>query len=277
MALLRNIPVIISVLNIETSQGGSMIIKQDGKLTLLLAHQTLINEATLVIVPSESGKTVLRHLGVTTPIEVLSEGMDFSRFESSLPLDKAIFQRYFRYDPTRKLVIGRGPYSYQGGLYDFIKIAKLIPQADFYYFGTKPIYWPLLLLMRPLRNLPANVHLKGNIDEEVYRSGLLNATAFLLCGHKVIGTTTLLDPMAAKTQIIAREGIVFHDLLSNGKTAFFAKDNDTLVKKVTDFMDEKIISTTEKAYQKAKLFDIVIVSSRLKNIYESLVTSSGKK
>jgi 1,2-diacylglycerol-3-alpha-glucose alpha-1,2-glucosyltransferase len=229
-----------------------------------------LNSATLVIVPTTSGKTILTHLGVTTPIEELSEGIIKARYNHEHEIEKGIFPRYFGYNPARPLVIANGRYSKESGLPDYIEIARKFPQVDFYYFGPQPTRWSFWYFKKEYRHAPSNVHLKKTVHEDVYRSALLNAKAFMLPGHYTAGTVSLLDPMMARVQIIARDEAVYPDFLIDKQNGYVAGSNYDLEKILEKYLSGELPSTIETAYKKALELDLEKIAPRLKDIYESL-------
>ena len=268
-ALLRKVPVIISALMSENDPDARLLAKKKGKWIIKPRDLAILQAATLVIVPTESGKTILAHLGVTTPIEVLSEGIIKGRYAGH-ELEKGIFPRYFGYNPKRQLVIATGRYSNESGLPDYIAIARKFPEVDFYYFGPQPNLFSLWFFKKKYRTAPRNVYLKKTIHEDVYRSALMNATAYILPSYYEAGTVSVLDPMMARCQIIARKDAVFPDLIVDKKTGYIAASNYELEKILVRFLAGQLEPTTETAYRKALELDLEKIAPRLKDIYESL-------
>ncbi len=269
-AYLRKVPIIISALMSENDPDARLLSKHDGKWEITTHDLAVLELATLIIVPTVSGKTILTHLGVTTPIEVLSEGIIKGRFNQEHELEKGIFARYCGYNPNRKLVIANGRYSQESGLPDYIQIARQFPDVDFYYFGPQPTLWSFWFFKKEYRQAPNNVHLKKTVHEDVYRSALLNASAFMLPSYYPAGTVSVLDPMLSKTQIIARRDAVYPDLVIDKITGYIGDSNHDLEKTLRHYLDGKIASTIEVAYQKALEVDLDIIAKKLKDIYETL-------
>jgi 1,2-diacylglycerol-3-alpha-glucose alpha-1,2-glucosyltransferase len=269
-ALLRKVPVIISALMSENDPDARLLLKTGDKWRIKQRDLAILQAATLIIVPTTSGKTILNHLGVTTPIEVLSEGVIKGRFVQGHELEKGIFPRYFGYNPKRQLVIANGRYSKESGLPDYIDIARKFPEVDFYYFGPQPNLLSLWFFKREYRTAPPNVYLKKTIHEDVYRSALMNAIVFMLPSYYPSGTVSVLDPMMSKCQIIARKTAIYPDLIIDKKTGFIGDSNYELEKTLARFLAGHQQATTEQAYQKALELDLEKIAPRLKDIYESL-------
>jgi len=268
-AHLRQVPVIISALMTENDPDARVLKKRGDKWEIGAADLATLQAATLVIVPTESAKTILTHLGVTTPIEVLSEGVIKGRFNQEHTLEKGIFLRYYGHNPARKFVMANGRYSKDSGLPDYIQIARKFPDVDFYYFGPQPTAFSLWFFKREYRHAPKNVHLHKTVHEDVYRSALMNAAAFMLPNYYPAGTVSILDPMMSRVQIIARRDAIYPDMIGDRQTGYIADSNYDLEKTLEKFLAGTLPPTTAKAYQKAVALDLEIGAKRLKDIYES--------
>jgi 1,2-diacylglycerol-3-alpha-glucose alpha-1,2-glucosyltransferase len=271
---LRKVPIIISALMSENDPDARLLIKRENKWDILQRDKAVLQLASLIIVPTQSGKEILLSLGITAPIEVLSEGVIKGRFNREHALEKGIFPRYFDYDVRRPLVIANGPYSKESGLPDFIEIARKFPNVDFYYFGPQPNLLSFWFFKKEYRHAPANVHLKKTVHEDVYRSALLNATVFMLPSHYPSGTVSVLDPMMSKCQIIARQEAIFPELVAHKATGYIASSNYELEKTLEAFLDGKLASTIELAYQKALEVDLETIAPKLKYAYEALAAQA---
>ena len=269
-AELRHVPIIISALMSESDPDARLLHRRGDKLEISPRDLAILQTSTLVIVPTDSGKTILTHLGVTTPIEVLSEGVIKGRFNHEHILEKGIFARYFGYNPSRPLIIANGRYSTESGLPDYIQIARKFPNIDFYYFGPQPNLWSFWFFKKEYRNAPSNVYLKKTVHEDVYRSALLNAKAFILPGYYQAGTVSVLDPMMSRCQIIARKDAIYPELIVDKQTGYLATSNYEIEKTLIKFVGGTLPPTTEAAYQKALSLDLEKIAPRLKDIYESL-------
>lgn len=274
-ALLKKAPVIISALMCENDPDASMLVQKGEVPTLTPRMLKLLNRVTLIIVPTDGGRIILKHAGVETPIRVLSEGVNLSRFDPNNELEKQIFLRYYHLEKNRKLVIGSGIYDKEAGLQDLVNIARKRPDTEFYFFGRKKGWFMPRVVRRITKVAPKNCHFHDIIDDDVYRSALLNANAYFITSYVKAGTVSLLDAMAAKCQIIARESAVYTDMLSNKKEAYICKTTSECEKKLSSFLDGKLAPTVEAAYTLAKKVDLKKVGVSLKDIYESVYYLGG--
>ena len=123
-----------------------------------------------------------------------------------------------------------------------------------------------------LTNLPRNVFLTKLIPDDVYRSALINADVYLSLGYKPAGVITILEAMAAKCQIIAREDTAPSDLLINGKNAYLGKFSETLVSLVTDYLNNQLQPTIETAYSEISMHNLESFGKDLLSIYKQQIS-----
>ena len=251
----NNIPVIVSALYCENDPLASYLEhkSKDGERTTELSSKALrfLNKADLVLVPSALSRDFLVDSGVTTDISISAPGVNISRFDYSREDEKAIFHRYFREDPKRKLVLGLGEYDgTMEGISAFITAGKMCPEALFYYIGreTIPGVYKSPKLRKIFNSAPKNVKFINVIPDDIYRSALLNAEIFVVPGYKTAGVMSIMDAMAAKCQIIARKQAVFPDFLVDGKTAYLGEFSETIASLIKDYLTGKLKPTTDEAY-----------------------------
>lgn len=273
-ALLNKAPVVISALMCESDPDAAMLI-QKGEVPMLKPRVLkILNRVTLVIVPTEEGRIILKHAGVETPIRVLSEGVNLSRFDQTKELEKQVFLRYYHLEKGSKLVVTVSDYEKDSGLADLASIARKRPDAEFYYFGRKKFFMPRAI-RHVIKSAPKNCHFNDIVDDDLYRSALMNANVCFLPGYKKGGTVTLLDAMAARCQIIARENAVYGDMLINKKHAYLCKNTTECEKRLSSYLDGFLEKTTDYAYELAKSKDLKKIGASLKDIYDSLYYFGG--
>ncbi len=275
IALAKKVPVVISALMCENDPDAAMLNQKGEVPTIKPRVLKILNRVTLILVPTETGRAILKHSGVETPIRVLSEGVNLSRFDKAKTLETQIFPRYFRVEKGRKLVISTGEYTESAGLADLVNVARKRPDAEFFFFGRKPRFFVPSHLKKIFRSAPKNCHFQDLVEDDVYRSALMNADVYLLPGFTKAGTVTMLDAMAAQCQIIAREEAVYNDMFVNKKDAYICKTTVELEKKLGAFLDGNLEPTIDSAYAKAKAVDLKKIGSVLKDIYDSLYYFGG--
>ena len=281
IAIERNVPTVVSALFGEDDPTTMFINykSKDGKRTNTLKARALrmLNKANLVLVPTESAKEFLIENGVTSQIEACIPGINLSRFNFSRKKEKELFYRYFREDKNKKIVLAMGEYSYNmEGIHALINAALKRPDVGFYYIGCESLGSSVGKAKKIIKNSPKNMHFVNILPDDIYRSLLLNADAFMLPGYNIAGIVSVEEAMAAKCQLIVRKSAVFPEFLKNERTAYIAEFSETLTSLCLDYLDEKIKPTTEDAYRKISDYNLENFGKQLLSLYESVIARNNK-
>lgn len=274
-------PVVVSCLYTEDDPVASYLEMDKKNKTSILTNKALkfLNKVDLVLVPCLKAKELLTLNGVTTPIEICHPGVNMARFDFSKQEEKEIFYRYYREDKKKKLVIAVGEYKGKmEGLSSFIGAARKSPNAMFYYIGKTTNGMKLNLKLKKIfNNAPKNVKFVDVPPDDIYRSALLNADVFMIPGYKIAGVTSIVEAMAARTQIIARKSTVFEGILEDGITAHLAEFSETLASLTRDYLDGKIKPTITQAYQEVSNYTLQAFGEELNKNYQLAIQNKVKR
>lgn len=267
------IPVVFSALMCEGDPEARLLTCKNNKISIASKIIKILNKCDLIIVPLEIAKELLISNGVETEIKVLSSGVNIARFDYSKPLEKEIVYRYFQLEKRNSLVICVGDYDDETSLENFVKAAEINKDAYFLFFGQSKKWFSLKKRIRKLiRHSPKNVLFKSIVPEDVYRSAVLNAEVFLIANSKKVGTITILDALASKTQIIMCEELLFKDnKIDNDVIAYSAKNKEELGLLIQKYLQHELRSTIDKGYKQAQKRSLQNVGLELKWIYQSLL------
>ena len=130
-------------------------------LTFLYRH------ADLVITPTEYSKQLITSYGVDVPVIAISNGIDLSKYCQS-PKKEQAFKNHFQVLPEQKIVMCAALYFKRKGIDDFVKVAEMMPDVRFIWFGETNL-WTVPGWVRRLvkKNHPANVEFPGYIKGEI--------------------------------------------------------------------------------------------------------------
>ena len=269
----NGIPVVMSALYTESDMEASYVEysskKEKRSIGLFPKAAKVLNKVNLILVPTEEAKEFLINNGITTPIEIVPTGVNISRFNYLRDDEKEVFYRYYREDKNKKLVISIGSYDNIDGVSAFIKTAKLNPNCAFYYFAqynSKSNFKSRITI----RRAPKNCHFVSVPEDDIYRSALVNSTLFMYNGYDIAGIVSVLEAMAAKTEIVIRSQPLFSNILINEKTCHIGQYSETLTAIACDCLNSKIYPTTEEAFNYAASQGLDKVGERLKEIYGTL-------
>lgn len=273
----NNIPVVISALYCESDPAASWLdykASKDGKREIILSLKNvkILNKATLVLVPSEGAKELLINSGVTSDIEIISPGVNLSRFDFTRIDEKEIFFRYYSEEKNRKLVVVLGDYNYMEGISSIIKMASKRKKELFYYFGPS-INGCSFKIKRMIKKSPSNIKFKTIPNDDIYRSALINASIFIYPGYKTIGYVSALEAMASKCQLVIRSQPLFKNLIMDGVNGYVVNYSETLTSIACDCLDGKITNMAEIAHKDVREHSLEKVSEKLKWFYQQAINT----
>ncbi len=268
----ENKPIVVSCLNAESDPVAAFLDFEykDGKTKYSLSHKTLkfLNSVSRILVPTSKAKEILEEFGVTTKIEVVMPGVNLSRFDIS-DEEKNLFYRYFREDTDKKLVVGNGSYDDIDGMGAFINAAKMSPNAIFYFFGQSKTF-SKSIISKLEKVAPPNCHFKEIVQDDIYRSALVNASIFVLPCYKNGGIISLLEAMAAKCEIIVRRQDLLEGFIIDGVNGHIGQFSETLVDLIKQCLNGTLKTTIGEAYKQVSQYSLVSFGEKLKQVYEDV-------
>ncbi len=275
----RNIPIICSAMQAENDPSSSFIRYKSGKeREIYVEDKTLrfLNRMDMVLVPSLQAKTLLTNSGVTSEVKVCPPAIDIHRFDKSRVEEREAFYRYFR-EEHKDLVVCVGDFQNVDGINVFLEIARQFPDILFFYFGPHRIKKANKKVQKLTKTDLKNVKFVGEVPEDIYISALLNAKLFLLPSYKPIGITSLFEAMGAKCQIIVRSEANLGGFLKEGENAYLGEYSETLVSLSRDYLNGKLPSTVNKAYNEVSQYSLQNIGDQLKRIYLEVVNIHNYK
>lgn len=252
----RKKPLIVSAFYAEDDRNASYFEYRVGfnkKTNIYLKSKSikLLNEADIILVPNTSCRDLLVNQGITTEVRTMMPGINLSRFNFSRDDEKDIFNRYFRRITDKKMVVGFGDQINNIKAFTaFIKIAKALPNIDFYYIS--PSINERKLRRRALLHgikCPKNCTTVNLMNDDLYRSALMNASMVIFPGFHTAGACSLADAMAAKCQIVLRKNNLIEPIVEDKVTALFGENDEQLVEITKKYFDNEIKPTIDAAYE----------------------------
>jgi len=273
----KNIPIVVSALYCEDDTRASYINFENkkGEKKISLTNRTFkfLNEADLVLVPTDNSKQFLIEEGITSPIEIQSPGGKAERFFEELhPLDKDIFFRYFKEPRDSKIVLAVGEYENMDGISALINAGKKCPEVSFYFIGRETLISKLNQETRAvLKTATENIHFLDVIPDDVFHSLLMNAHVFMVPSYKPAGIVSISQAMLAKCQLIVRKQKLTEDWLIDEKNAHVAEYSETLASLTHDYLQGNLTSTVDEAYNELSSRDLNVLGNELIKFYKQAI------
>jgi len=245
---------------------------KDGLPTLKWKSSRVLAKAAAVLCPNEVIAASIKDQGVTAPIKILPPSVNLTRFEFASPAERNVFKRYFGIRDEEKYVVSAGDYADRKVLDLLKEIAGLCPKVKFFFFGTKKhgaLY--ALQLRHYTRKAPKNLCFNPIVEDDVYRSAMLNASCYLLLNNAHPDCQTLFDAFAAKTQVVAYGNQKCNPILKNKENCYIVSSPQKAAKLIESLSQGLEKATIMQGYLLAKQNSLSSLAKKLKAVYADLL------
>ncbi|GAX48363.1 glycosyltransferase [Pseudolactococcus reticulitermitis] len=232
-------------------------------LTFLYRH------ADLVITPTDYSKQLITSYGVNVPVVAISNGIDLNKYRHS-PEKEQAFKDHFHVLPDQKIVMCAGLYFKRKGIDDFVKVAEMMPDVRFIWFGETNL-WTIPGWVRRLvkKNHPANVEFPGYIKGDIYEGAMTASDVFFFPSREETEGIVVLEALASDQNVVARDIPVYGGWLDH-HAATLVSTNDDFVSALRGVLDGEI-DKREAGRRVAESRSIESISSQLVAAYRQVL------
>lgn len=232
----------------------------------------LLNQVNLVIALSQSDKFVMVNNGVETPIEVIGGGTKPQKFYEMNELELKAFSQYASLNKTDSYAISVINYKCIKDVQMIIDLAREFKNIKFFIFTKKIRLFKMphksyALLKRP----PVNVKCIYMMDEDLYKSALMNASYFIVPYDTSATSMIIFDAMITRTPIFSIYSQAIDDILFHKHNAYISFNTEQMIQNIKDYINGDLPSLLDKAYKYAKGDSFEIVASKIKEAYQRLI------
>lgn len=224
-------------------------------------------QGDLVLTPTNYSKKILETYGLNRPIEVVSNGIDLDFWQAKAN-DRANFYKKYKLNPNKKTIISVGLPIKRKGIDDFIKLARIMDEYEFVWFGKldKALMDPDI--KREIENAPENFHTPGYVDSESIREAYSGSDLYAFLTHEETEGIVLLEALATKAQILIRDIEIFEEGFTDGGNIYKGKTLEDFEEKIKGILEGDLPDLTDLAYERAKEKSIEKTGKRLVDLYE---------
>lgn len=269
----EEVPLVVSALYSEDDKIAAFLKINAKTPTFLSKAGKIIDKADLVLVPSELEKAMVLSEYPDKWVEVLSPGVNEIRYlvDDEDEQTANLFYRYVRLPSGSPYFIGVGNSKDETKMESLKLLASKNPSCRFYYIcGDQGE--DRKRLNKLSRKYPGNLTLLPLLGDDIYRSAISKAKAYLEFGDGRFSATTILEAMASQTPIIAVNGLDGRSFLYNSK-AFAQLNKDWNMSQIEPKALEKAIIEGRKF---ARANTIEKIGTKLKELYQEVLDKKGK-
>lgn len=259
--------VVVHAHSTEEDFRNSFILSNQLAKTFRWWIKTIYMMADVIVTPTPYAKSLLQGYGIHLPIYAISNGVNLAKYQAH-PYKESAFRQHFQLKPGEKVVVSVGLWIKRKGILDFIEVAKRMPHLWFIWFGFTEKALITTEIKEALANLPVNVLMPGYITGDIIEGAFSGADAFFFPSYEETEGIVVLEALASRQTVIARDIPVYQPWLKSGVNSYLGKTNDDFVDLIDKVLHNKVPSTREQAYQTAIERDLPHIGQQLKKVYE---------
>ncbi len=235
--------------------------EKENKFTLKKESLKVYNQASTVVVFSSTQKRLLKEMGVTADIEVLSPiGNDYNAKDE---LTKSAFLYSFGLNKEAKYIIAIENYTQKTNFDNVIAVARIMPDIEFYLFDLKGKERSILSRVNE-DDCSENVHYLNDLSISLLPSLISKALALVVPDNTHIDSLFICDCMKTKVPIIAQENLILDDVLKDHCVLMKNNAVDELYRNIHEINN---INNIDQAERYISLFSTKEEAKKLEQIY----------
>lgn len=226
----------------------------------------------LIFVPTFESKGYLSHYGFLSPVVVLTPGINLARFDGVDELERETFGRYVGLQKGQKYAISTGNYQDIEGIKRLSYLAKIHSNLRFFFFGGSERNISYHEQKRLSKIYGKNISFYGVVEDDIYRSAISGALAYLSLGT-LPDYLSVLDAMSAKIPVYEITRPIYGNITKNEKTGYLRAEIENLDQCFSLGCKKEENTTIIEAYEFAKSMSLGALGKELVRNYENVLNS----
>jgi 1,2-diacylglycerol-3-alpha-glucose alpha-1,2-glucosyltransferase len=242
----------------------------DAQLRYMYSH------ADLIITPTPYSKGLIDSYGFKTKTVAISNGIDVKEYAPSAEAQRA-FRERFAIKEGEPFVMGVGFPFERKGLHDFFEVARSFPTIKFIWFGHLAAPLISAKAKKWIRQRPANAIMAGYCKGNLIHGAYQTATCLFFPSYEETEGIVVLEALASRCPLIARDIGVYKPWLHDGVNAHLCADNASFARNIASLLEngeKKEILDAGFAVAEERSLDKI--GAELKAAYESLISEKGR-
>lgn len=175
----------------------------------------------IVITPTEYSKGLLKSYGIQKKIYAVSNGVDTEFFQSrNKEKEKQELHEKYKIPMNRKVVVSAGHLIQRKGILDFLKLAKMMPETTFIWFGGGNDSLVTQEVKEAVKKKSENVIFAGYVEAEELRNAYCGADAFAFFSYEETEGIVVLEALACEVPVVLRDIPVYKGWIQDQMQAY---------------------------------------------------------
>ena len=222
----------------------------------------------VILTPTEYSKKILESYGLHQNIYSISNGVDTDSFR---PCKKrrAVFRSRYHLTDDDKVVISVGHTIERKGVFDYIELARRMPDVHFLWFGyTAPSLLPKAV-KDAMKNAPKNLNFAGYVEQEELRDAYCGADLFAFLSKEETEGIVVLEALACGIPTLVRDIPVYEGWLMHGVNVYKADSIGGFEYYMEGLLHKTLPDVSREGRIVAKKRSFQFVGKRLRDIYRA--------
>jgi len=257
------------------------IVRKRAKRFLYGFLKNFCNKCDLIIAPSSSIQRVIKSYGTQTPIQVVPNGIDITRFQEIKDLSTPRILSGLK--PNYKIIIYTGRVAYEKNIDFIVKAFKIAlteyPEAYLLIVGPGPALGSLIKLSARI-GLTGNIIFTGEVPYNQIRNYYHAADFFMTASKTEVHPLVILEALAAGLPVVAIDAIGTSDIITQNKTGYLTRENlDEFAKKIVYLLKNpvRLNIMSRNAIRKSNDYSIPTTAKKMVEAYKKAQTLLSKK
>ena len=222
----------------------------------------------IVITPTEYSRGLLESYGIQKKIYAVSNGVDTEFFQSrNKEKEKQELHEKYKIPMNRKVVVSAGHLIQRKGILDFLKLAKMMPETTFIWFGGGNDSLVTQEVKEAVKKKSENVIFAGYVEAEELRNAYCGADAFALFSYEETEGIVVLEALACEVPVVLRDIPVYKGWIQDQIQAYKVHNLEEYKHNLMHIFKEKQEELKGNARELAERRSIRSAGERLKVVY----------
>jgi glycosyltransferase involved in cell wall biosynthesis len=260
-------PIVMHAHSVGENIAGTFLLSSVLGPVIRRYYTALYNRADTVIAVSQCARDRLRENNITSPIEVISNGVDGQALDGFEETESLADQ----YGSNDLKVVNIAQVYEIKGIDTFIRSGRANNDMDFIWFGPRHRLLAPLSTRWKLRQTPENVFFPGFIDDK--RQAFRTGDIFLFPSHRETQGISVLEAAYCGMPIIVRDIPAFRGWLEHGENCLKASTDHEFQDHLTRLRDDPGLREQlgSNARELASRHTLDRIGERLHETYRSLL------
>ena len=222
----------------------------------------------VILTPTEYSKKILESYGLRQTIYSISNGVDTECFHPC-PKRRDAFRKRYNLADDDKVVISVGLTIERKGVFDYMELARRMPNVHFIWFGYTAPYLLPKDVRNAIRDAPGNLKFAGYVEQEKLRDAYCGADVFAFPSKEETEGIVVLEALASGIRAVVRDIPVYDGWLAHGENVYKADSIDNFEYFIEGLLDKTMPDLSAEGRLAAEKRSLKLVGKRLLEIYKA--------